>query len=137
MADDLGKLLQGAADAWQSALRSALADRTPAAALGAGAAVLRQLDHAGLSQTELTARMGLSKQAVQQLLDQLEADGLIRREPDPADQRAKRVMPTAPGLEAAALRQDAETRREDALREKLGKKRFKALRKALREIAAA
>ena len=37
----------------------------------------------------LTARLGLSKQAVQQLLDQLESAGLVRREPDPADKRAK------------------------------------------------
>jgi len=135
MADDFGKLLQGSADAWQSELRRSLADRVPAAALGAGAAVLKQLDRAGLSQTELTARMGLSKQAVQQLLDQLEAGGLIRRESDLADRRAKRVVPTDTGLQAAATRQSAETLLEETLRERLGKKRFKAFRKALRELA--
>ena len=135
MADDFGKLLQGMADNWQSELRRSLADRAPAAALGAGAAILKQLDGAGLSQTALTARMGLSKQAVQQLLDQLEADGLVKREADPADRRAKRVQLTEPGIKAAAARQSAEALLEETLREKLGKKRFKAFRKVLRELA--
>ncbi|MEO8758062.1 MAG: MarR family transcriptional regulator [Devosia sp.] len=136
MADDLGKLLQAAADSWQAQLRGALADHTPAAALGAGAAVLPHLGGASLLQTELTARMGLSKQAVQQLLDQLETQGLVRRVPDAADKRAKRVELTESGAAAAAKRQHAEAVLEDGLREGLGKKRFKSLRKALRELSA-
>ena len=137
MADDLGKLLQEAAESWQAQLRRALAEQVPPAAIGAGAAVLSRLDPAaGTSQTTLTAQMGLSKQAVQQLLDQLEAQGLVRREPDPADKRAKRVILTAAGAEAAARRAGASASLDDRLRETLGRKRFKALRKALRELAA-
>jgi hypothetical protein len=84
MADDLGKLLQAAAESWQLQLRRDLAGHVPPAALGAGAAVLSRIDPGlGTSQTTLTAQMGLSKQAVQQLLDQLEVQGLVRREPDP------------------------------------------------------
>jgi DNA-binding MarR family transcriptional regulator len=135
MADDLGKLLRLAADGWHEELRRALAGRAPAAAIGAGAAVLRQLDGGGLKQTELTARMGFSKQAVQQLLDQLEADGLVRRLPDPADRRIRHVERTERGAELAALRETAETELEQKLRDTLGRKRVKALRKALREIA--
>lgn len=136
MADDLGKLLQQAGESWQAQLRSGLAEQVSPTALGAGAAVLSQLDPAaGMSQTTLTAQMGLSKQAVQQLLDQLEAQGLVRREPDPADRRAKRVILTETGAAAAAARVDASSRLEEQLRETLGKKRFKALRKTLREIA--
>ena len=136
MADDLGKLLQQAGESWQAELRRTLADQVPTAALGAGAAVLSHLDPAaGLSQTNLTAQMGLSKQAVQQLLDQLEAQGLVRREPDPADKRAKRVMLTIPGVDAATRRAGASAQLEAQLRETLGRKRFKALRKALREVA--
>ena len=136
MADDLGKLLQNAGESWQAQLRRALAEQVPSAALGAGAAVLSQLDPAsGTSQTALTAQMGLSKQAVQQLLDQLETQGLVRREPDPEDKRAKRVVLTATGAEAAARRADASAKIEDQWRETLGRKRFKTLRKALREVA--
>jgi DNA-binding MarR family transcriptional regulator len=136
MADDLGKLLQTASEGWQGELRRALSDQTPSAALGAGAAVLACLDPAsGISQTALTAQMSLSKQAVQQLLDQLEAQGLVRREPDPADRRAKRVALTPAGADAAAARAMASTELDARLREKLGRKRFKGLRKALRELA--
>lgn len=135
MADDLGKLLQQADESWQARLRRGLAEQVPTAALGAGAAVLARLDPAaGMSQTALTAQMGLSKQAVQQLLDQLEAQGLVRREPDPADKRAKRIILTAPGAEAALRRAAASATLEGQLRETLGRKRFKALRKALRDL---
>jgi DNA-binding MarR family transcriptional regulator len=136
MADDLGKLLQAAADGWQATLRRGLSGQLPPAALGAGAAVLAQLDPgAGQSQSVLTSRLGLSKQAVQQLLDQLETQGLVRREPDPADRRAKRVVLTPLGAEAADRRSAAAAQVDDQLREILGRKRFKALRKALRELA--
>lgn len=136
MADDFGKLLQEAAESWQAQLRRELAQQLPSAALGAGAAVLSHLDPAAdKSQTLLTAQMGFSKQAVQQLLDQLEAQDLVRREPDPADKRAKRVILTASGAQAAAARSQASGRLEARLRETLGKKRLKALRRTLREIA--
>jgi DNA-binding MarR family transcriptional regulator len=136
MADDLGKLLQEAGESWQSGLRRELSDQIPSAALGAGAAVLACLDPAAaISQTALTARLSLSKQAVQQLLDQLEAQGLVRREPDPRDRRAKQIILTAPGAAAAARRASAAAGLDERLRETLGRKRFKALRKALRELA--
>lgn len=138
MADDLGKLLQAASESWQAKLRGGLADKVPPAALGAGAAVLAQLDPGtGIAQTVLTARMALSKQAVQQVLDQLEAQGLVRREPDPADKRAKRVLLTEAGTAAAAARAEAASALDDQLRDLLGRKRFKSLRKALRELAGA
>lgn len=136
MADDLGKLLQKAGESWQAELRRSLAGQLPPAALGAGAAVLAALDPAaGASQTALTAQMGLSKQAVQQLLDQLEAQGLVRRESDPADRRAKRVVLTPDGAAAAISRAGASANLDARLRDTLGRKRFKALRKALRELA--
>lgn len=138
MADDLGKLLQEASESWQAELRRALSNELPSAALGAGAAVLAHLDPvAAISQTALTVQMSLSKQAVQQLLDQLEAQGLVRREPDPADRRAKQIILTAPGAAAAARRASASAGLDERLRETLGRKRFKTLRKALRELAGA
>jgi DNA-binding MarR family transcriptional regulator len=137
MADDLGKLLQAASESWQGQLRRDLAGEVPPGALGAGAAVLSQLQPAvAISQTALTAQLGLSKQAVQQLLDQLEAQGLVRREPDAADKRAKQVVLTDSGAAAATRRAQTSAQLEERLRESLGRKRFKALRKALRELAA-
>ena len=56
------------------------------------------------SQTALTAASGLTKQAVQQLLDQLETQGVLTRVPDPADRRAKRIALTTNEEGSSVLR---------------------------------
>jgi DNA-binding MarR family transcriptional regulator len=59
--------------------------------------LLGHLDGAGTSQATLTERLGLTKQAVQQSLDQLAAAGIIRRDPNPADKRGRIVRYTRKG----------------------------------------
>ncbi|MFN7142271.1 MAG: MarR family winged helix-turn-helix transcriptional regulator [Myxococcota bacterium] len=59
--------------------------------------VLPHLDLAGTRATDLAKRMGISKQAVGQLLDEIEALGVIERVPDPADRRARLVRFTEKG----------------------------------------
>jgi DNA-binding MarR family transcriptional regulator len=59
--------------------------------------LLPHLDLAGTRITELSARLGITKQAVSQLVDDLEAMGVLAREPDPADARARRVVLTKAG----------------------------------------
>lgn len=51
----------------------------------------------GLSQQQLAARCFVAKSGVSMLLAQMEAAGLVRRDPDPADARAKRLVLTAKG----------------------------------------
>ena len=132
----LGALLAEAQEAWRRALRAALAKRN-APPVGAGFELLAQLTLAGISQSLLAERMGLTKQAIQQSLDQLERLALIRREPDPVDRRAKYVVLTEAGLFALELRRDAEKEAEQALREALGKKALKQLGKGLKKLSAA
>ncbi len=132
----LGTLLANAQETWRLALGDALAKRN-APQLGAGAELLAQLSLAGISQSLLAERMGLTKQAVQQSLDQLEKLDLVRREPDPVDRRAKYVVLTEAGLFALELRRDAEKDAERALRDALGKKALRRLGKALRKLSAA
>jgi DNA-binding MarR family transcriptional regulator len=132
----LGALLLDAQEAWRVALGEALARRN-APPLGAGADLLAQLSLSGISQSLLAERMRLTKQAVQQSLDQLERLALIRREPDPVDRRAKYVVLTEAGLFALELRRDAEKEAEQALREALGKKALKQLGKGLKKLSAA
>src|SRR3954465_15320697 len=74
--------------------RTEMARRGFAWHLTASGEVLQHLGAEGLSQTALVLSMGISKQAVQQLLDHLEANGVVRRETDPADKRARRVVLT-------------------------------------------
>lgn len=132
----LGALLTDAQDSWRLALNTALVKRN-APLLGAGADLLAQLSLSGISQSLLAERMGLTKQAIQQSLDQLEKLALIRREPDPVDRRAKYVVLTEAGLVALETRRDAEKEAERLLREALGKKALKQLGKGLRKLSAA
>lgn len=60
--------------------------------------ITRHLALQGSRLTELAASAGMSKQAMGDLVTQCEAWGLVRREPDPKDARARRVVFTATGL---------------------------------------
>lgn len=56
------------------------------------------IDHQGTRLTELARRMGISKQAVGQLVDELEQMGVLERVADPTDGRAKLIkFSSAPG----------------------------------------
>ncbi len=66
-----------------------------------GAAHIHITRHLGLNGsrlTELAAGAGMSKQAMGDLVDQCVAWDLVRREPDPLDARARRIVFTPTGL---------------------------------------
>jgi DNA-binding MarR family transcriptional regulator len=61
--------------------------------------VLRYLDAAGaISQTELADGIGVDPANLIETLDELEADGLLRREIDAHDRRRRRISLTPAGL---------------------------------------
>jgi DNA-binding MarR family transcriptional regulator len=60
--------------------------------------ITRHLAVGGSRLTELAFSAGMSKQAMGDLVDQCEAWDLVRREPDPQDRRARRVVFTDTGL---------------------------------------
>lgn len=67
-----------------------------------GAAIVhitRHLPLEGARLTELAQWAGMSKQAMGDLVDQCVGWGLVLREPDPADRRARRVVFTPLGLD--------------------------------------
>ena len=55
-----------------------------------------------LSVAQIARNMGLTRQAVQRLANEMEADGLMRFAPNPHHQRAKLVLLTAAGKSAFA-----------------------------------
>ncbi|MCO8276735.1 MarR family transcriptional regulator [Actinoplanes sp. TRM 88003] len=61
-------------------------------------AVLAHLDEDGLRQNDLTRLAGRNKQTIGAILDELQKLGYVERVPDPADRRAKLIMPTERGL---------------------------------------
>ena len=60
------------------------------------------IPRAGIRQSALIERVATTKQAVQQILDGLEAEGIVERIADPADGRGKYVRYTGEGLRACA-----------------------------------
>lgn len=57
----------------------------------------------GATATELADHLGLTRQAVTQMVDELERRSYVERRPDPNDRRAKRVLLTARGRACVAL----------------------------------
>jgi DNA-binding MarR family transcriptional regulator len=60
-------------------------------------AVLAYLRAEGVRATDLARRSGQLKQVVGVIVDDLERLGYVEREPDPADRRAKLIVPTERG----------------------------------------
>ncbi|RKS69119.1 MarR family transcriptional regulator [Actinomadura pelletieri DSM 43383] len=131
---DLGMLSGQLMRGLQEELFSRLAEQGHSDVRPRHGTVLAFLDPAGLRATELSARSGQHKQIVGTIVDELVALGYVRREPDPADRRAKRIVPTEHGLDeiakARAILADIERRH----RENLGDERFDVFRAAFQEV---
>lgn len=133
--DHIGLALWRAAQDWRNRMRAELAARGYPWHQSAAGEVLAHLGPSGISQAQLTERMGLSKQAVQQLVDQLEAQGVVGRAPDPNDGRAKRIVLTELGLRDFAERNKVKRQIEQQYRDKLGPEAFAALESALAKLS--
>ncbi len=96
--------------------------------------VLAFLDAEGMRATELSARSGQHKQIVGTIVDELTALGYVRREPDPADRRAKRIVPTEHGLDEIAKARAILADIEDRHRRALGDAEFTAFKDAFQRI---
>ena len=83
--------------------------------------ITRHLPLNGARLVELAAMAGMSKQAMGDLVDQCSAWGLVRREPDPLDARARRVVFTPVGLAWLQAFKDAVAKAETEFREAVGK----------------
>lgn len=84
--------------------------------------------------TDIAAQVGISKQALNYLLRELERLGYLEREPHPDDLRSKRIVLTPRGIAAVAVIRAAVTEVEAAWEQQLGPKRFALLRTLLLEL---
>lgn len=98
-------------------------------------AVLANLDEQGTRLTTLATRAGIGSSAMGELIDELERLGYVIRRPDPADRRAKLVVPTATGTEVTELAFEAIRRIETSFKRELGREQYTLLRNALKKIA--
>ena len=83
--------------------------------------ITRHLPLEGARLTELARWAGMSKQAMGDLVDQCAAWGLVQREPDPVDARARRIAFTASGLDWLAAFQAAVAQAEAEFQAAVGK----------------
>ena len=100
-------------------------------------ALFPHLDFHGVRLTDLAARAGVTKQAIGQLVDDLEAVGMVERIGDPADKRAKRIRFSRRGYGALMHGLGVLRELEDALGAAVGKQRMRELRETLTLIIAA
>ncbi|MFI6095998.1 MarR family winged helix-turn-helix transcriptional regulator [Lentzea sp. NPDC051213] len=98
-------------------------------------AVMAYIAPAGTRASELSERSGQHKQVVGTLIDELERLGYVSRQPDPADRRAKLVVPTELGrdqmLQAAKIIAEIE----DGFARRVGTEKFSAFKEVFAEIA--
>lgn len=82
--------------------------------------ITRHLAVGGSRLTDLALSAGMSKQAMGDLVDQCEAWGIVRREADPHDRRARRVVFTESGLAWLEAFRCAVAQAEDEFRQAVG-----------------
>jgi DNA-binding MarR family transcriptional regulator len=132
---DLSHLLLSAFRSLDDEIEAALLDRGVSDLRPSPAAILLLVDRTGTRLTELSSRAGITKQAMMQVIDELQSLGCVRRTPDPTDSRAKVVRLTARGLRHRAAARKAIQAAEARVRRGLGDRRYDALRTTLEELS--
>ncbi|MGK8508487.1 MarR family winged helix-turn-helix transcriptional regulator [Nocardia asiatica] len=131
------KLLSQATAAYERALNDELRARLDEQLRPAHYAVFRYLDPHGSRITELAEAAGMTQQSMGELVTHLERRGLVVRQVDPADRRARTVLLTEAGR--AALEVAAERIRdiERTVQHAVGQRTLAELRATLGQVGAA
>ncbi len=88
----------------------------------------------GTRLTDLAAWAGMTPPAMAELIDELEAHGLVERHPDPADRRAKLVVLTDDGWDAIRSGREIIARIEADYAQRIGTERFEAMCWAMQDL---
>jgi DNA-binding MarR family transcriptional regulator len=89
--------------------------------------LLRHIEGDGIRCSDLARRLGVTKQAAQQLTAEIEALGYVERVPDPSDGRARIIRLTAKGWQSWLAGLRASKQMEARLRASLGASDFEHL----------
>ncbi len=101
---------------------------------GSHQSVLAHLDINGTRLTELAERASMTKQAMGQLIDEIERLGYLKRTPDPSDGRAKIVKFTQKGLKLIAQGTEIGDLIQQGYAELIGEEKMQNLRDLLEEL---
>jgi DNA-binding MarR family transcriptional regulator len=132
--DHIGIRLWRANEFWLASFIAAMNEAGHIWFTPARANLLGQIPRNGIKQGDLIRRIGLSKQAVQQLIDGLESEGILQRQPDPDDKRGKIIIHSEIGKLALKDADGIKLIIETDLKVRLGEQQFSALFEALGEI---
>jgi DNA-binding MarR family transcriptional regulator len=131
----IGQLLRDAYRRFDEELAAGLS--APRARLGvrpAHDAVLAYLDRDGTRASVLAERSRLTRQAITQLVDELEERGVVTRRPDPSDGRAKIIQYTPEALKHFDASRRVIAALERRWASELGRRNYAALRVALEQL---
>ncbi|MEU8246373.1 MarR family winged helix-turn-helix transcriptional regulator [Nonomuraea sp. NPDC048916] len=132
---DLGILSSRTLFSLQRELFSAIAEEGHPALRPRHGAVLAYLDEEGSRATDLAAQSGQHKQVIGSLVDELVELGYVERRPDPADRRAKLIVPTAKGLDEMAKSDAAMARIEARHAAAVGEEAYAEFKRVFRLVA--
>ncbi|MEP0519535.1 MAG: MarR family transcriptional regulator [Hyphomicrobiales bacterium] len=127
---DLWRVTQG----WKQRFHADMVGRGYAWFGEARGNLIQHIGRHGIPQNELVLRAGMTKQAVQQQLDDLVRDGALERISDPKDARKKLVQFTDLGIEAMSAANDVKRDIEAEYAEIIGKDAMTALKGFLNTI---
>ena len=130
----IGALLRMPVDAVRRQMIERLHERGFADIDEAHLTVLRYPGPQGERPSDLAAQLGMTKQALNYQLGQLERRGYLERRPDPDDQRSRRIVLTRRGVAAAHVIRDAVAELETRWERELGEKRYAQLRGLLVDL---
>lgn len=133
--DHVGWRLSQASRNWQAEFVAAMREAGHGWFTEARASLLGRIGRRGVRQADLVERGGTTKQAVQQLLDGLEGEGIVARVADPSDRRSRMVRYTEKGLVAMRDGNRLKAALDDRYRERLGDARFEEFVRLLGELA--
>jgi DNA-binding MarR family transcriptional regulator len=122
--DHIGWRIWRLARAWKAEFDDAMAARGHEWFAEARSNVLPHLDRGGTAQSALQSRMAITKQAVQQFVNELVVDGIVERRTNPDDHRSKMIYFTRKGRRVLADANDVKVRIQSRYRAKLGAARF-------------
>lgn len=127
----LGRLLLDGYRWFDDALVARLNDQLDAAVTSAQSLLFAYLPIEGTTQSNLARRLGVTRQAINELVRGLERQGLVDVVPDPTSGRSKLVKPTQLGRRSIELALEAFVALETELRARIGSGAVTNLRRAL------
>lgn len=135
--DDIAPAIGAASRAMIAAMMSKLASRGYDDMTPAFASLIPLLDATGARPTALAQRAGITKQAISQLVRELEERGYVEQVRDSTDTRAKIARLTKRGIQLRTTCMGVRQELDEIALAALGKARLTRLRSDLREVAAA